>query len=335
MSLSTTDNIISYCDCSSSVFEDTFISDLILMKWRINDVLYRNVTFLKATFDSVLFNDTKFMDCKFQNSTFIELFFYSTDFNGVHFKFVNILPSSWSLLSNQSEGTLTLEDVTMNASVVEFQDVNISELRTSLQSQMESVCSEDLYFDLFCRSDDLHVYRDSFIVSFSGLPGYIVFTFAVYYFPRNYWLGKYYNLCNAQQCLFSPTTCPLIIICHCAFFHSAITMFALIASVILLSVVTSEAFVITMLSLFNAISNASWIVTSLITAELYPTHLCATSSSVHLLMARIGAIIGTNIFGLFVKMNPSIPILLVASVFLVGSLSSVVLPKTTRDTLLK
>ena len=214
-SFPTTDNIISYCDCSSSVFEDTFVSDLTLMKWRINDVLFRNVTFLNVTFDSVLFNGTEFMNCTFENCTFVELFFHNTDFDGVRFQLVNILPSSLCLLSNHSEGTVTLEDVTMNASVVEFQDVSISELRTSLQSQVESVCSEDLYSDLVCRSDDLRVYRDSFIVSISGLPGYIVSAFAVYYLPRNYWLGKYYSYCNAQLSPMLITTCFFMIICHC------------------------------------------------------------------------------------------------------------------------
>ena len=103
------------------------------------------------------------------------------------------------------------------------------------------------------------------------------------------------------------------------YFLAAISMFASTASVILLYVVTSETFVITILCLFNAVSNTSWIDTSLITAELYPTHLCATSSGVHLFMARIGAIIGTNIFvGLFVKVNSSITLLLVTSLLFVG-----------------
>jgi len=54
----------------------------------------------------------------------------------------------------------------------------------------------------------------------------------------------------------------------------------------------------------------------------------------HLLMARIGAIIGTNLFGEFVYISPSIPILLVASVLLVGGVAALPIPKTTRKTLL-
>lgn len=112
-------------------------------------------------------------------------------------------------------------------------------------------------------------------------------------------------------------------------------MFTSTVSVVLLYVATSEIFVVVMLCIFNAVSAPSWNDSSLIIAELYPTHLRATAAGLHLLMARIGAIIGTNIFGLFVKVNPSIPILLVASILFVGTVSSLGLPKTTRKTLLK
>ena len=61
----------------------------------------------------------------------------------------------------------------------------------------------------------------------------------------------------------------------------------------------------------------------------------STAMGVHLLMARIGAIIGTNLFGEFVNVNPSVPILLVAVVFLLGGVAALPLPKTTRKTLLK
>ena len=61
----------------------------------------------------------------------------------------------------------------------------------------------------------------------------------------------------------------------------------------------------------------------------------ATAAGIHLLMGRIGAIFGTNIFGAFVRVNPSIPILIVAGVLLVGGIAALPLPKTTRKTLLK
>ena len=60
-----------------------------------------------------------------------------------------------------------------------------------------------------------------------------------------------------------------------------------------------------------------------------------TAAGVHLVAARVGAIFGTNVFGEFVHVNPSIPILIVAVLLFVGALAALPLPKTTRKTLLK
>ena len=97
----------------------------------------------------------------------------------------------------------------------------------------------------------------------------------------------------------------------------------------------SEVFVVVMLCMFTAVSTPAWNDSSLLMAELYPTHLRSTAAGVHLLMARIGAILGTNIFGAFISVNPNVPILLVAVILLVGAVTALGLPKTTRKTLLK
>jgi len=119
------------------------------------------------------------------------------------------------------------------------------------------------------------------------------------------------------------------------FLTSAMAMLACTVSVFLLYAVTSEAFVVVMLCVFTAVSAPAWNDVGLIIAELYPTSLRTTAAGAHLLIARIGAIVGTNIFGLFVLVNPSIPILLVASLLGVGSFAAMALPTTTRRTLLK
>ena len=100
-------------------------------------------------------------------------------------------------------------------------------------------------------------------------------------------------------------------------------MFATSVSVFLLYIATSEIFVVVMLCLFNSISTPSWNDTSLIIVELCPTHLRTTAVGLHLLMARIGANIGTNIL---VSLH---------NFFLVGSVCSLGVPKTTRFFLLK
>ncbi len=58
-----------------------------------------------------------------------------------------------------------------------------------------------------------------------------------------------------------------------------------------------------------------------------------TTSGVLLLFARIGAIIGSYVFGAFSNTSLiSIPILLTAAVLLVSSVFSIFLPKTNRKT---
>ena len=120
-------------------------------------------------------------------------------------------------------------------------------------------------------------------------------------------------------------------ISHCA----AVSLLLATISVFLLYTVSSEAYVVVMLCIFNGITTTSWNDSGLLMAELYPTRLRSTAAGMHLLLARIGAIVGTNLFGLFIRVNPSVPILLVAGVLLTGSVASIGLPKTTRNTLLK
>lgn len=98
---------------------------------------------------------------------------------------------------------------------------------------------------------------------------------------------------------------------------------------------SAEVFVVMVLCVFTLVSTPAWNDTSLLIAELYPTHLRTTAAGIHLLMARIGAIVGTNLFGVFIQVNPGVPILLVASLFFVGSVAALILPKTTRKTSLK
>lgn len=118
-------------------------------------------------------------------------------------------------------------------------------------------------------------------------------------------------------------------------FSLAFSLFASTMSAFLLYVSNAEIFVVVMLCVFTAVSTPAWNDSSLLIAELYPTHLRTTAAGVHLLMARIGVIFGINIFGVFIRVNPSVPILLVASILFVGGVAALVLPKTTRKTLLK
>lgn len=119
------------------------------------------------------------------------------------------------------------------------------------------------------------------------------------------------------------------------FLSPAFVLFCAAVASFLLFVSSAEVSVVVVLCVFTAVITPAWNDTSLLIAELYPTHLRSTAAGIHLLMARIGAIFGSNIFGVFIRVNPSIPILWVASLLIVGGVAALVLPKTTRRTLLK
>lgn len=63
--------------------------------------------------------------------------------------------------------------------------------------------------------------------------------------------------------------------------------------------------------------------------------LRSTASGVHLLMVRIGAIMGTYIFGMFSYSNVTVPVLTTASLLSIGAIMSIFLPWSTRRTALK
>ena len=121
----------------------------------------------------------------------------------------------------------------------------------------------------------------------------------------------------------------------CSSFFAAFSLFVSTITVFLLYVESSELFVVIVLCVFTAVSTPAWNDSSLLIAELYPTRLRSTAAGIHLLCARIGAICGTNIFGAFIRVNPSVPIIFVAVVLFVGAVTALGLPKTTRKTLLK
>lgn len=302
-----------YCGCGSTVFSNITIVNTQLHMIKFNEVTFNKVSFRNVSFDQVLFNGTEFIECQFQDSSFTRTLFNATDFSGGLFDSVSFKTSSLcpqSLQDMQVDDFTTLGNVNISGLRADNRTFNTSTFDSLINSdgdngdsKKESCDLQVQFEEVVCSPFDNRVYRDSFFISASALPGNIASAFAVYFLRRNYWL--------------------------------AFSLFCSTVSSFLLYVSNVEAFVIVMLCIFTAVSTPAWNDSSLLIAELYPTHLRATAAGIHLLMARIGAIIGTNIFGLFIRVNPSVPILLVASVLFVGGVASLGLPKTTRKTLLK
>ena len=196
--------IRSVCDCSSTSFEDAVISNMELKNWQINDVLLNNITFSNVSFEDVLFNNTNFDSCKFQNCTFESLHFQDVFFDSMTLENVSIELGSSCLFSNSSSGEISLTDVSMNGSELAPGTISASQLQAYLDEfSLKKKCLGP-EFDVICRSDDFRIYRDSFFVSASALPGNLASAIAVYLMWRNVWLGKESWL---LVCLFHRANC--------------------------------------------------------------------------------------------------------------------------------
>ncbi|XP_037077922.1 synaptic vesicle glycoprotein 2C-like [Pollicipes pollicipes] len=82
--------------------------------------------------------------------------------------------------------------------------------------------------------------------------------------------------------------------------------------------------------LFGSVSNLSFCAINCVSAELFPTHLRSTAIAVQMVVARVGAILGTSAFGQLLYINCAVPLLLVAGLLAGGGLLSLLLPNTTR-----
>ncbi|KAG0720764.1 Synaptic vesicle glycoprotein 2A [Chionoecetes opilio] len=85
---------------------------------------------------------------------------------------------------------------------------------------------------------------------------------------------------------------------------------------------------------FGAVSTMGFNALDCLGAELFPTHLRSTALAVTLLAARIGAILGTVLFGYLVDVYCAVPMLLVAALLIFGGVLGLVLPNTTRTALM-
>lgn len=61
----------------------------------------------------------------------------------------------------------------------------------------------------------------------------------------------------------------------------------------------------------------------------------STANGILLGAARVGAILGIFLFGLFIDVHPTIPILIAGSCFVAAGICSLPLPATNRKTLLE
>ena len=186
----------SFCGCNGTVFHDLTISDVRLQSWSVEGAIFSNVTFSNVTFDNVVINSSLFVS----KSSFHKCLFNSTKLSQLTWSEVAL--ESTSLSSSvicdlqgadvNLDSPLVVQNTTINGKLFP----NETEISNSsillVDDGANSTCDGELVgMEIECRKPDtFKVYRDSFFVSASALPGNIASAIAVYFLRRNYWLGK-------------------------------------------------------------------------------------------------------------------------------------------------
>ncbi|XP_070791930.1 synaptic vesicle glycoprotein 2C [Pituophis catenifer annectens] len=97
---------------------------------------------------------------------------------------------------------------------------------------------------------------------------------------------------------------------------------------------TSGSMMIGMLCLYNGLTISAWNSLDVITVELYPTDRRATGFGFLNALCKAAAVLGNLIFGSFVVIAKSIPILLASTVLVCGGLVGLRLPDTRNQVLM-
>ncbi|XP_065912696.1 synaptic vesicle glycoprotein 2C-like [Dysidea avara] len=266
----------------------------------IDHVFVNHSTITNRHLKKVVFNNVTFHRATFYRSTFRDCTFTSCSFVSVNFtgnKFINTCFTSPTSLDQLSDDF----DGTLFTNSY-FNNVPMANSTghtepCCLHDECKTSCYDDENVDY------QRLYLELFYVALASVPGSILTAFMVDVVRRSYWL--------------------------------AIVFVASAGSCVLLFFFQTPTLAVVALVVFSFVSVGAWNTSSLIAKELYPTELRTTSSGMLLSVARIGAILGTQMFGLFIHAHPTIPILMAASCFVIGAICCIPLPTTTQNTLLE
>ncbi len=84
---------------------------------------------------------------------------------------------------------MVMNNVTINGNKIASKSFDTA-MFEDISNQNISYDVDQKYDRIVCRPDEANVYRDNFLIASSALPGHVASGFAVYFLPRNYWLGK-------------------------------------------------------------------------------------------------------------------------------------------------
>ena len=179
----------SYCGCSDAEFVGVSVSNQTIKAWNIHNAFFHNVTFSDVIFDSVLFNNTDFKDCRVVRGKLKDVYFNASKLSGLVFLQSVEIEDDSLCVSRDSDGRIVLANATADEEEKQLSQVESSKSKTS-RLESDGGCELENPASVQCSFDDFRVYRDSFFVSASGLPGNLASAIAVYYLRRNHWLGK-------------------------------------------------------------------------------------------------------------------------------------------------
>ena len=169
------------------------ISNTHLDSWIVQQAIFRNVTFDNVTFNDVVIKNSLFSDdCVFQTSVVKNSKFVQLNWDDISVDSLSVSSSSICDLQGSNISTsMKVHDTSINGRWYDDADItDPSEL--VVEPDANSTCSkEELDSTINCEQlDSFAVYRDSFFISASALPGNVASAIAVYFFRRNYWLGN-------------------------------------------------------------------------------------------------------------------------------------------------
>ena len=104
--------------------------------------------------------------------------------------------------------------------------------------------------------------------------------------------------------------------------------------VFLLYVVESSSAGLALTCTFSGVSTVGWNAIDVLQAEVFPTHVRSTASGVLMAVGRIASIMGNVVFGQLMGLNCAVPIVIVATLLLIGGLAAIKLPNMTNRDLL-
>ncbi|XP_067140746.1 synaptic vesicle glycoprotein 2C-like isoform X1 [Centruroides vittatus] len=99
-------------------------------------------------------------------------------------------------------------------------------------------------------------------------------------------------------------------------------------SIFFLWLATSQMSVVAFQAIFNFVSISGWNAIDVITTEAYPVSLRSTGYGFSSAIGRLAAVLGSVTFGSTIESSRALPILITATVLLVGCICSVKLPET-------